>query len=56
MNTAHMNAPATVISVVVLLTALLMGAEFRNSGLLLAYLIPVVLLLEPISKLLKQDA
>ena len=45
MNTTHMNAPATVISVVVLLAALLTGAEFQNSGLLLAYLIPVVLLL-----------
>jgi regulator of protease activity HflC (stomatin/prohibitin superfamily) len=45
MNTTHMNAPATVISVVVLLTALLMGAGFQNSGLLLAYLIPGVLLL-----------
>ena len=45
MNTTHMNAPATVVSLVALLTALLMGAEFHNSGLLLAYLIPVVLLL-----------
>jgi len=45
MNTTHMNAPATVISVAVLLIALLMGAEFNNSGLLLAYLIPGALLL-----------
>jgi regulator of protease activity HflC (stomatin/prohibitin superfamily) len=45
MNTAELNAPAIVISVLILLTALLIGLLFHGSGLLLAYVVPCVLLL-----------
>jgi regulator of protease activity HflC (stomatin/prohibitin superfamily) len=45
MNTSELNAPAIVISVFILLAALLIGALFHRSGLLLAYVIPGVLLL-----------
>src|ERR1700692_784558 len=45
MNTAELNAPAIVISVLISLAALLVGALFHGSGLFLAYIIPGVLLL-----------
>ena len=37
MNAAKLNAPAIVISVLILLGALLIGALFHDSGLILAY-------------------
>jgi len=45
MNIAELNAPAIVISVLILLAALLIGALLHGSGLFLAYVIPGVLLL-----------
>jgi regulator of protease activity HflC (stomatin/prohibitin superfamily) len=45
MNTAELNAPAIVISILISLAALLVGALFHGSGLFLAYIIPGVLLL-----------
>jgi len=45
MITAKLNAPAIVISVLVLLAAVLVGALFHGSGPFLAYVIPGVLLL-----------
>src|SRR5579863_4679147 len=59
MNTAQLNAPAIVISVLILLAALLIGALFHDSGLFLAYVIPGVLLLlaalTPISLLMTKQ-
>jgi regulator of protease activity HflC (stomatin/prohibitin superfamily) len=45
MNTADINAPAILISVLVLLAALLLGALFHGSGPVLAYGLPGILLL-----------
>jgi regulator of protease activity HflC (stomatin/prohibitin superfamily) len=45
MNIAELNAPAIVISVLILLAALLIGVLLHGSGLFLAYVIPGVLLL-----------
>ena len=45
MNTAELNAPAIVISILISLAALLVAALFHGSGLFLAYIIPGVLLL-----------
>jgi regulator of protease activity HflC (stomatin/prohibitin superfamily) len=45
MNTSGTNAPATVISVVVLIAALLIATLSHGSGLFLAYLLPGFLLL-----------
>lgn len=59
MNTAKLNAPAIVISVLILLAALLIWALFHGSGLYLAYVIPCVLLLfaalTPISLLMAKQ-
>ena len=45
MNTSGKNAPATVISIVLLGTALLIATLFRRSGLWVAYLLPAALIL-----------
>jgi regulator of protease activity HflC (stomatin/prohibitin superfamily) len=45
MNTADMNAPAIVLSVLIIAAALLIGVLCHGSGWPLAYLIPAVLLL-----------
>ena len=45
MNTSGMNAPATVISVLLLVAVLLIGTFAHHSGFFLAYLLPGILLL-----------
>lgn len=45
MNTSGTNAPATVISVLLFLAAFLLGTFAHNSGLVLGYLLPGLLLL-----------
>jgi regulator of protease activity HflC (stomatin/prohibitin superfamily) len=45
MNTSGMNAPATVISVLLFLAAFLLGTFAHHSGLVLGYLLPGLLLL-----------
>ncbi|HXC09991.1 MAG TPA: slipin family protein [Steroidobacteraceae bacterium] len=59
MNTAKLNAPAIVISALIVLAALLAKALFHDSGLFLAYVIPSVLLLlaalTPISLLMAKQ-
>jgi regulator of protease activity HflC (stomatin/prohibitin superfamily) len=45
MSTSEMNAPAIVISVLILVAALLIAALGHGSGLFLAYVVPAVLLL-----------
>ncbi|MDB6161526.1 MAG: domain, Band 7 family protein [Gammaproteobacteria bacterium] len=46
MNTSGKNAPATVISIVLLVAALLIATLSRGAGLFLSYLLPGVLILE----------
>ena len=59
MNTSGKNAPATVISIVLLVAALLIATLSRGAGLLLSYLLPGVLILvaalTPISLLMAKQ-
>ena len=45
MNTADLNAPAIVISVLIFLAGVLIGVLFHGSGAFLAYVLPGVFLL-----------